>query len=79
MRVQSDALLEIVTAIANIATAVVLFPILRRPSQSVGLVYVATQTLHDHRGRVLMKLDLGDRSQASCSPTKTGLVQPGSP
>jgi hypothetical protein len=35
------AFLEILTAIANIATAVVLFPILRRQSEAISLGYVA--------------------------------------
>jgi hypothetical protein len=39
--VRWGALLEILTAIANIATAVVLFPILRRQSEAVSLGYVA--------------------------------------
>jgi Domain of unknown function (DUF4386) len=37
--------LEIITAIANIATAVVLFPILKRQSESIALGYVATRIL----------------------------------
>ncbi|MFB4317021.1 DUF4386 domain-containing protein [Actinomadura sp. 21ATH] len=40
-RVRLGALLEILTAVANIATAVVLFPILKRQSESVALGYVA--------------------------------------
>jgi hypothetical protein len=40
-RIELGALLEIITAIANIATAVVLFPILRRVSESIALGYVA--------------------------------------
>jgi Domain of unknown function (DUF4386) len=40
-RVAAGAFLEILTAIANIATAVVLFPILRRQSEAVALGYVA--------------------------------------
>src|ERR1019366_10239927 len=39
------ALLEIILAIANIATAVVLYPILKRQSQSISLGYVASRTL----------------------------------
>jgi hypothetical protein len=42
-RIELGALLEIITAIANIATAVVLFPILRRVSESIALGYVATR------------------------------------
>jgi Domain of unknown function (DUF4386) len=40
-RVAAGAFLEILTAIANIATAVVLFPILRRQSEAIALGYVA--------------------------------------
>jgi hypothetical protein len=40
-RVEFGAFLEILTAIANIATAVVLFPILRRVNEAVALGYVA--------------------------------------
>jgi Domain of unknown function (DUF4386) len=41
MRVSVGAFLEILLAIANIATAVVLFPILRRQSEAIALGYVA--------------------------------------
>jgi hypothetical protein len=44
-RVQFGALLEILLAIANIATAVVLFPILKRQSESIALGYVASRIL----------------------------------
>jgi hypothetical protein len=40
-RISLGALLEILLAIANIATAVVLFPILRRVNEAVSLGYVA--------------------------------------
>ena len=40
-QVAVGAFLEILTAIANIATAVVLFPILRRQSEAIALGYVA--------------------------------------
>jgi hypothetical protein len=40
-RISTGALLEILTVISNIATAVVLFPILKRVSESVALGYVA--------------------------------------
>jgi hypothetical protein len=43
--VQFGALLEIVTAIAGIATAVVLFPIVKRQSEAIALGYVATRVL----------------------------------
>ncbi|SDB07315.1 DUF4386 domain-containing protein [Bauldia litoralis] len=44
-RIHLGAFLEILTAIANIATAVVLFPVLKRASESVALGYVATRIL----------------------------------
>jgi Domain of unknown function (DUF4386) len=44
-RVALGALGEIITAIAGIATAVVLYPILKRQSQSISLGYVASRTL----------------------------------
>lgn len=44
-RIFLGAFLEIVTAIANIATAVVLFPILKRQSESIALGYVASRVL----------------------------------
>lgn len=40
-RISTGALLEILTVISNIATAVVLFPILKRVSESIALGYVA--------------------------------------
>jgi hypothetical protein len=39
------AFLEIITVIANIATAVVLFPVLKRHSESVALGYVSSRIL----------------------------------
>ncbi|MFB4309530.1 DUF4386 domain-containing protein [Actinomadura sp. GTD37] len=44
-QVRIGALLEILTAIANIATAVVLFPILKRQSESIALGYFGTRIL----------------------------------
>jgi hypothetical protein len=44
-RIALGAFLEILLAIANIATAVVLYPILKRQSQSISLGYVASRTL----------------------------------
>ncbi len=44
-RVALGASLEVILAIANIATAVVLYPILKRQSQSISLGYVASRTL----------------------------------
>jgi Domain of unknown function (DUF4386) len=44
-RVQFGAFLEIVTAIAGIGTAVVLFPIVKRQSEPIALGYVATRVL----------------------------------
>jgi hypothetical protein len=44
-RIAFGAFLEVLLAISNIATAVVLFPILRRQSESLSLGYVASRTL----------------------------------
>jgi hypothetical protein len=44
-RIAFGAFLEVITAIANIATAVVLFPILKRQNEAVSLGYVASRTL----------------------------------
>jgi len=44
-RVALGALFEILTAICNIGTAVVLFPILKRVNEKVSLGYVASRTL----------------------------------
>lgn len=44
-RVYVGAFLEILLAIANIGTAVVLFPILKRQSESIALGYVASRVL----------------------------------
>jgi hypothetical protein len=44
-RVALGALLEILLAIANIATAVVLYPIVKRQSQSISLGYVPSRTV----------------------------------
>ncbi|WUH97791.1 DUF4386 domain-containing protein [Spirillospora sp. NBC_00431] len=44
-RVRLGALLEILTAVANVATAVVLFPILKRQSESIALGYVGLRIL----------------------------------
>ncbi len=44
-RISLGALLEVLLAIANIATAVVLFPILRRVNEAVSLGYVALRTV----------------------------------
>jgi hypothetical protein len=44
-RIFLGALLEFVTGIANIGTAVVLFPILRRQNESIALGYVASRTV----------------------------------
>ncbi|MGE5636774.1 MAG: DUF4386 domain-containing protein [Nocardioidaceae bacterium] len=44
-RVELGAFLEIATAIAGIATAVVLFPIVKRQSEAIALGYVATRVL----------------------------------
>jgi hypothetical protein len=44
-RISLGALLEVLVVIANIATAVVLFPVLKRTSESVALGYVASRTV----------------------------------
>jgi hypothetical protein len=44
-RIQLGALLEVITVIANIGTAVVLFPILRRQDEGVALGYVAARLI----------------------------------
>ncbi|MCR3744010.1 protein of unknown function (DUF4386) [Actinomadura glauciflava] len=44
-QVRFGALLEILTAVANIATAVVLFPLLKRQSESIALGYIGTRIL----------------------------------
>ena len=44
-RVALGAVLEVLTAISNIATAVVIFPIAKRVSESIALGYVASRTL----------------------------------
>jgi Domain of unknown function (DUF4386) len=44
-RVALGALLEILLAIANIATAVVFFPVLKRVNEAVALGYVASRTI----------------------------------
>jgi uncharacterized protein DUF4386 len=44
-RIAFGAFLEVILAIANIATAVVLFPILKRQNEAVSLGYVASRTL----------------------------------
>lgn len=44
-RIAAGALLEILTIIANVATAVVLFPIVRRQSEAVALGYVTLRVV----------------------------------
>jgi hypothetical protein len=44
-RVEFGAFLEIILAIANIGTAVVLFPIVKRQNESLALGYVASRIL----------------------------------
>src|SRR3954468_4115192 len=45
LRVSTGALLEILLAISGIATAVVIFPIVKRVKESVALGYIATRTM----------------------------------
>jgi hypothetical protein len=44
-RVRWGAFLEVILVIANVGTAVVLFPIVKRQSESIALGYVATRVL----------------------------------
>jgi hypothetical protein len=44
-RIALGALLEILLAISNIATAVVFFPVLKRVNEAVALGYVASRTI----------------------------------
>jgi Domain of unknown function (DUF4386) len=44
-RIAFGALFEIIVVISNIATAIVLFPILKRQNESVALGYVASRTV----------------------------------
>jgi hypothetical protein len=44
-RISLGALLEVLLAIANIATAVVFFPVLKRTNEAVALGYVASRTI----------------------------------
>jgi hypothetical protein len=44
-RIGFGAFLEVILAIANIGTAVVLYPILKRQSQAISLGYVASRTV----------------------------------
>jgi hypothetical protein len=44
-RIALGAVLEVILVIANIATAVVLYPILKRQSQSISLGYVSSRTI----------------------------------
>src|SRR3954452_13969506 len=45
LRVSTGALLEIMLAISGIATAVVIFPIVKRVNESVALGYIASRTM----------------------------------
>src|SRR5690242_10623127 len=44
-RVGIGALLEVLLAVSGIATAVVIFPIVKRVNESVALGYIATRTM----------------------------------
>jgi hypothetical protein len=57
-RIEVGAFLEILLAISGIATAVVLFPIIRRQSESIALGYVAT--------RIVESVIISSASSASC-------------
>ena len=71
------ALLEILLAIAGIATAVVIFPIVKRVSESVALGYVATRTVESIlilvgvvslMSIVALRQDLADAANDSGAP-----------
>ena len=53
-RIALGALLEVLTAISGVATAVVLFPILKRVNEAVALGYVAVRTVES--GLIVMGL-----------------------
>jgi len=79
-RVYLGAFLEVVTVIANIATAVVLYPVVKRASESVALGYVASRTLESTvivvglislLAVVAMRADLGGATGADPSMYET--------
>ena len=73
-RVALGAVCEILTAVAGIATAVVIFPIAKRVSESVALGYVASRTLESTvivSGVVSLMAVLGARTwPAPAAPTR---------
>ncbi|MGC4952331.1 DUF4386 domain-containing protein [Actinomadura citrea] len=82
-QVRIGALLEILTAIANTATAVVLFPILKRQSESIALGYVGTRILESTvivvgvvsvLAVVALRQDLADGGSADAVPIGRALV-----
>lgn len=80
-RIAFGALLEVVTVIANIATAVVLFPVLRRVKESVALGYVASRVLESTvivvglislMSVVTLRQDLADKGSDTASLNVAG-------
>ncbi len=77
-RVKLGALLEIFLMIGNVGTAVVMYPILRRYSQTLSLSYVASRTIEATIIGVgaislLSVVTLGDDLAASIGPDGTSL------
>jgi hypothetical protein len=77
-RVAVGALLEILLAIAGIATAVVIFPIVKRVNESVALGYIASRTVESIlilvgvvslMAVVGLRQDLADTANNSGAPT----------
>jgi Domain of unknown function (DUF4386) len=77
IRVAVGALLEILLAIAGIATAVVIFPIVKRVNESVALGYIATRTVESIlilvgvvslMSIVALRQDLADAPNNSAGP-----------
>jgi hypothetical protein len=72
-RVSTGALLEILLAICNIATAIVIFPLAKRVSESVALGYVATRIVES------LLILAGVISLMAVVTLRSGLVTGGDP
>jgi len=72
-RVSTGALLEILLAICNIATAIVIFPLVKRVSESVALGYVATRIVES------LLILAGVISLMAVVTLRSGLVPAGDP